>query len=69
MQNDEFCHQRWHEFCIQTEILDEPWHLVCVRVTPDYDVIEDFQADITRDIETALNTNIRWKAANRESKG
>eukprot|EP01043_Picozoa_sp_COSAG02_P002582 COSAG02_NODE_60_length_43475_cov_59.494582_10_plen_3160_part_00 len=39
-------------------IENEPWHLVCMRITPDYDDVAEFEGDVVHDIEHALNTNI-----------
>ena len=52
-----------------TAIEDEEWHHVCMRVTPDYDGIDEFKNEVVADIERALNTNIRWLTAKQESKG
>jgi len=40
-------------------IVNEPWHLACMRITPDYDEAAEFEGDVVHDIEHALNTYAR----------
>ena len=37
-------------------IVNEPWHLACMRITPDYDEAAEFEGDVVHDREHALNT-------------